>query len=205
MQLSRRHIACSTQDESKEGCMTGFTVISTSKRSRTIRSRRSALVATMIAITGATGCVLTPYDNQHFGPNTTFTVQGVAFFASSQITVEARNQKTDVWEDVASTTSAATVTFPAGTWTNSPDLYAYSFNVQVANPCYWDPSCQLPPGSPSAKIRVREGSRTDGFYHFRGQFDSLSCTLARLSAGEDFFAAGLNCGYNDSVILLTAL
>jgi hypothetical protein len=183
--------------------MTGFTLLLANRRSRTIGPLGIALLATMVAIAGATGCVLAPYDNQHIGPNTTFTVQGVAFSASVQITVEAFNQATGVWDDIASTTSAATATFPAGTWSNSPDLYAYSFPVHVANPCYWDATCQIPAGSFSAKIRVREGPRTDGFYQFRGQFDSLSCALGRLRAGEDFLAAGFNCGYNDTVITLS--
>jgi hypothetical protein len=163
---------------------------------------RMARLAGVLAVLAATGCVLAPYELQHHGPGTAFPVQGVARSAAIQITVEALNKATGVWDDIASTTSAATPTFPAGTWNGSPDLFFYSFNVQIANPCYWDASCSFPAGDFSAKIRVREGPRNNAFYELRGKFDSLDCTLDKLNAGVDFAHAGLDCGFNDTVITL---
>jgi hypothetical protein len=183
--------------------MNPFITSSTSHRSATtaaIRIRLHLMIAALLVVT--TGCVLAPYELEHFGPNSTIPVQGVARSASIQITVEAFNKATGVWDDIASTTSAATPTVSAGTWNGSPDLFFYSFSVQIPNPCYWDASCSFPAGDFTAKIRVREGPRDNAFYELRGAFDSLSCAQGRLGNGEDFVSAGYNCGYNDTVITL---
>jgi len=152
------------------------------------------------------GCVTAPYDHYGLGnPLAPFTVQGVAQNPSSAITVEALDQSTGAWTAVGSTASAATATFAAGTWKNSPALYSYTFNVTLANACFWTATCQLTAQPASAKIRVREGA-TDGraAYHHGGRSTSLGCAYAKLKTGVDFLTAGSDCGFNDSVITIKA-
>lgn len=167
------------------------------------------------ALLSTAACVVSPYNGQVLDTvHSTFTVSGFGNVGSAQIVVEAKNQRTGAWEQIATTTTAATPiitdrTFPG---TNTPNLYYYSIaNVAVsraASPstlCRWSSTCRIEPSDVDAEVRVRQLSNGGSRELFVGERDTQQCVQARLEDGEDFYASSYECGYDTTVLSLRVI
>ena len=142
-----------------------------------------------------------PYEGEEVSRIGGFKVQGYAK-TWSIVTVEAFNQCNQRWEDNGTAGTTAAPAFPAGYWNNSPELHAYQVNVLLWDTCYWSSECDAP-GFYCGYIRVREGYPfEDTTYLYRGRQASLACDIGQLNAGVDFYTAGFNCGFDNTVLTL---
>jgi hypothetical protein len=155
----------------------------------------------VLAVVASAGCVITPYEGQEVS-RYGFELQGYAQ-TFELVTVEAYSLCSQRWVDNATTVSAQNADFPAGYWNNSPELHPYAVTVLLNDSCYWGPGCD--PRRYCAHIRVREGYQGSTVYHYRGGQSSLSCDIQQLGAGTDFYTAGFNCGFDNTVITLFPL
>lgn len=175
------------------------------------RSGALALLASAAALLLGNACVVGPYNDYNIGSaHSTFTVSGFGQYPSSQIVIEAKNKKTNVWEQIGTTTTAASAIVNGNTYpgTNTPDLYYYSkANVAVSlvsKPttwCRWDSTCAINRFS-TAELRVRELSAQGELQLYTGEESSQACVQARLGEGDDFYAASYECGYDTNTLRL---
>lgn len=157
-----------------------------------------------MAVAAGAGCITQPYEGARVTKNSPIHIEGYAQ-TWDLVTLELYNTCVGLWEDNAVTLSSFDPSFPAGYWTNSPELHFYEFDTLFPSACHFDstsPICTT--GGDCVYFRVRVDSFDHGSsYLYRGNADtSLGCTLGQLGIGADFYTAAYNCGYNNTVLIL---
>lgn len=148
----------------------------------------------------ATGCAVTPYQNQKYTSNT-IPFDGMAISESANIIIEAYNWRTSTYEWRGTTVSAATPTLNEGTFcSNSPAFYRYKLDIAL-NSNHW----KLSGKSSIAKLRATQlKNGTSQPLYFTDNADGAYCmTQKTTTPGCDFYDVAYNqCHFNQNEVTI---
>lgn len=149
-------------------------------------------------------CVVSPTDQQRIKPWDPISMSGYTSLAGSTVRVQAKNQRTGAWDQIASFTATTTPTTIAGdtlyawsgsltfTQINAPDPWRCYFAIPGTNPC------QVPEPAADAQLRVLQ---SDGTVLTTFDDTGISCVFDKLSLGSSWLSAGYECRDNNSPVL----
>lgn len=168
------------------------------------------LIVTVLLLLGSASCMVAPLHDQEFYwsevgfAHRQFRFLGYTYSPNTNVTIQAYNQNTLVWENVAVAISAATAINPI----NSPDMYQWEVYSQIsnnANPatwCRWNMGCTNPwgltPTNASANVRAVVGGATPLPTFEEGFENCINVKYNNL--GWDWIDAAQSCTSADSPI-----
>ncbi|MEY2933354.1 MAG: hypothetical protein RL033_4103 [Pseudomonadota bacterium] len=153
------------------------------------------------------GCVTT---ESHRIPtyDSVIPIQGYLFAAGDSFVVEVFNTQLNAWEPLASGVSVSTVSIPANTISNNPDMFSFEANVQIssfddpASFCRWSGGCLDPARVDrcigAARVRVATGGDFARTFGAPGPPPMDQCIAQRLEVDSSFLRAAEFCKSEDS-------